>query len=97
MLTLVDRGEGGVKNGQKSADVLYGRSQGLILTLYVIKLENAMELLVEKSWVHCVLDVKALNSFASRHNTIDKFCPIKSNFCNVSFNISSFLKINLGS
>ena len=27
MLTVADMGEGGVKNGQKSADVLYGRSQ----------------------------------------------------------------------
>ena len=25
MLTVADMGEGGVKNGQKSADVLYGR------------------------------------------------------------------------
>ena len=27
MLTVADMGEGGVKNGQKSADVLYGRPQ----------------------------------------------------------------------
>ena len=25
MLTVADMGEGGVKNGQKSADILYGR------------------------------------------------------------------------
>ena len=28
MLTVADMGEGGVKNHQKSADVLYGRSLG---------------------------------------------------------------------
>ena len=29
MLTVADMGEGGVKNGQKSADVLYGRPPSL--------------------------------------------------------------------
>ena len=30
MLTDADMGGGGVKNGQKSADVLYGRSLGVV-------------------------------------------------------------------
>ena len=35
MLTIADMGEGGVKNGQKSADILYGRPQGCqILTVW---------------------------------------------------------------
>ena len=33
MLTVADMGEGGVKNGQKSADILYGRPLLSNLTL----------------------------------------------------------------
>ena len=29
MLTVADMGEGGVKNGQKTADVLYGRPHSM--------------------------------------------------------------------
>ena len=36
MLTVADMGEGGVKNLQKSADVLYGRSPSLILIPHMI-------------------------------------------------------------
>ena len=35
MLTVADMGEGGVKNRQKSADVLYGRPLIISLLLYL--------------------------------------------------------------
>ena len=39
MLTVADMAEGGVKNGQKSADILYGRSQSVTCSANHLEME----------------------------------------------------------
>ena len=69
MLTVADMGGGGVKNGQKSADVLYGRSLGvfkvlssllrdmkiIVFKVFDLQLEKGLKFSL-KTWVFGTLD-----------------------------------------